>query len=121
MGKKAKSERIQIRLDANEKQALKEYAEATGLDFSEIIRAHIRHITGLEAQPAFPALQIRAMRPCVGRRVDENYECPNNAHDDYDQCRGCALADKWERKADLELLSIGPKRQPLKDASGSRY
>lgn len=112
-------ERFNLRLSAAEKQGLEAYAAKHGTTASELLRAHIHQLINPHTQPPLPGTQIvpldggkRTKRKCAGRLSDESYACPNDAYQDFDKCRGCAVADRSiDAMLRAEALQTQPRRR----------
>ena len=93
---------LRIRISSEDFDAAHRYARRHGTDVSKIVRDYLRRLsdadTDGERQGLMPGANIIALatateRACVGRHSDPGHNCHNVAHEDYDQCRGCFIAD----------------------------
>lgn len=114
--KSVNTENLHVRISPAEKEALWQAADLYDVDISEIIRgwihsnlpvrpdpssnvrqfpligAHLAEVKPLPQQPVQESPSATAKR-CRGRQSNPEYVCTYLAYADYDQCRGCAIAD----------------------------
>ena len=96
-----RNRRLNLRLSDAEFAGINAYADRHGTSVSELLRAHIHQLISPHSQPPLPGTQIvpldggkRSKRKCAGRLSEPEYDCPNDAFQDFDKCRGCAIADQ---------------------------
>lgn len=91
--------RFTYSLSETEWEELEAEAAKRSLNKAGFLRQAVAVLAGRElgfdfSEPQAPSLNgTRPAKVCKGRESDPNHACNNTPYKDYDQCRGCSIAD----------------------------